>query len=67
MPRWCGGSVSIGRPSSRIVPAVGASKPASSISVVVLPEPDGPEQRDELAGLRSCRFRSSTAGAVLPG
>ena len=30
------------RPLSRISPAVGASKPASIISVVVLPDPEGP-------------------------
>ena len=30
-------------------PAVGGSKPASIIRVVVLPEPGGPEQRQELA------------------
>ena len=33
---------SIGCPRSRISPAVGRSKPASIISVVVLPEPEGP-------------------------
>ena len=51
MLRWCGGSCDSGLPSSRISPAVGVSKPASIISVVVLPEPDGPEQRQELAAL----------------
>ena len=49
MLRLCGGSASSERPSSKISPLVGASKPASIISVVVLPEPDGPEQRQELA------------------
>src|SRR6266545_8225774 len=40
--RRCGGKRESGLPSSRISPAVGDSKPASIISVVVLPEPDGP-------------------------
>ena len=40
--RLCGGVRVIGLPSSRISPAVGDSKPASIISVVVLPEPEGP-------------------------
>ena len=40
--RWYGGSCDSGLPSSRISPAVGVSKPASIISVVVLPDPDGP-------------------------
>jgi hypothetical protein len=30
-------------------PAVGCSKPAIILSVVVLPQPDGPEHREELA------------------
>ena len=49
--RRYGGSFDSGLPSSRISPSVGVSKPASIISVVVLPEPDGPEQRQELAAL----------------
>ena len=32
-----------------IVPAVGSSSPATIRSVVVLPQPDGPEQREEPA------------------
>ena len=35
----------------RHAPAVGVSRPARMRSVVVLPEPDGPEQREELARL----------------
>ena len=49
--RRCGGSRDSGLPSSRISPSVGVSKPASIISVVVLPEPRRPEQRQELAAL----------------
>ena len=33
-----------GLPSSRMAPAVGASKPASIIRIVVLPDPDGPRR-----------------------
>ena len=40
--RLCGGVRVIGTPLSKISPAVGDSKPASIISVVVLPEPEGP-------------------------
>ena len=32
-----------------MAPSVGRSSPAISLSSVVLPEPDGPEQRDQLA------------------
>ena len=35
----------------RCVPALGISKPAIIRRVVVLPQPDGPEERDELAAL----------------
>ena len=42
-----------------ISPEVGTSKPASIISDVVLPEPDGPEQGQELAPPMS-RFRFLT-------
>src|SRR5690348_9244126 len=40
--RRYGGSFDSGLPSSRISPSVGVSKPASIISVVVLPDPEGP-------------------------
>src|SRR3982751_3062004 len=40
--RLYGGSFDRGLPSSRISPSVGVSNPASIISVVVLPEPEGP-------------------------
>ena len=38
------------RPSTVTAPSSTVAKPAIIISVVVLPEPDGPEQRKELAG-----------------
>ena len=40
--RWCAGTARKDRSPSRMSPEVGVSKPASIISVVVLPEPDGP-------------------------
>src|SRR5438067_7258740 len=40
--RLCGGVRVIGVPARLISPDVGDSKPASIISVVVLPEPEGP-------------------------
>ena len=51
MPKWrlCGGVRVIGRPSSTISPAVGDSNPASIMSAVVLPAPEGPSKRQELA------------------
>src|SRR5271166_1429380 len=42
MLRLCGGNATTERPSMAMSPAVGASKPAINISVVVLPEPLGP-------------------------
>ena len=44
MSRLRGGTSSTGRPATRIVPALGVSKPASIIRQVVLPEPDGPSR-----------------------
>src|SRR5579872_2780290 len=44
MSRFSGGTRFIGRPLSEMMPWVGASNPASIISVVVLPEPDGPSK-----------------------
>ena len=49
MLRRCGGMATTDVPSIAMSPAVGVSKPAIIISVVVLPEPLGPEQRQELA------------------
>ena len=37
-----------GRPSSRMAPAVGATRPAIMLSTVDLPQPDGPDEGDEL-------------------
>src|SRR6185312_16857708 len=42
--RWLGGSGLISLPSTRIVPAVGRSKPAIMRRMVVLPQPEGPSR-----------------------
>ncbi len=42
--RRYGGTSSTGSPSSMIWPLVGVSKPASILSVVVLPQPLGPSR-----------------------
>jgi hypothetical protein len=55
MPRFSGGTEPEGGerilPSSSIEPEVGSMKPAIIRSVVVLPQPEGPEQRNEFPGL----------------
>ena len=56
MRRFSGGTTPAGEeitwPSISIVPALGGMKPAIMRKVVVLPQPDGPEQRHELARLQ---------------
>ncbi len=47
--RLCGGVSVMSTPSSTICPVVGRSKPAIIRRVVVLPQPDGAQQREELA------------------
>ena len=42
MSRRAGGSAVISAPSTRTVPASGVSKPATTLSSVVLPDPLGP-------------------------
>ncbi len=49
MPRLCGGTLSMRWPLRWISPWVADSKPASIIRQVVLPDPDGPEHRQEFA------------------
>src|SRR6478752_7191238 len=51
-------------PLTRIVPAVGFSKPAIIRSVVVLPQPDGP--RNETNSPRSAARLKSRTAAVSP-
>ncbi len=49
MSRWLAGTSVMSWPSTTIRPESGSSSPASARSAVVLPQPDGPEQRDQLA------------------
>ena len=46
--RLLGGVSAMSSPSMRICPSVGVSRPAIMRSKVVLPQPEGPEQRKEL-------------------
>src|SRR5919205_31754 len=43
-PRRCGGTPAMSRPSSVTAPSSGPTKPAIIISVLVLPEPEGPSE-----------------------
>ena len=63
MPRLWGGTVSMRRPPRRISPCVAASKPASIIRQVVLPEPEGPSivRNSPLAMARSRPFTTSVS------
>ncbi len=47
--RLCGARRMTSLSPNRMLPSSGRMKPASTIRSVVLPEPDGPEQRQELA------------------
>src|SRR5690606_25795695 len=60
MPRFCGVRRVTSRPSTRIVPDVGCSKPAIMRSVVVLPQPLGPSSVSNSPRL-TVSVRSSTA------
>ena len=42
--RWLGLRPVTSRPSMRIAPVLGTSKPATILSVVVLPQPEGPRK-----------------------
>src|SRR6185369_1746655 len=62
MPIWrlYAGRRDSGLPSSRISPSVGVSNPASIISVVVLPEPEGPSSVRNSPRSMSRSSRSTT-------
>ena len=51
MSRLLAGTSVMSWPPTTTRPASASSRPASSRSAVVLPQPDGPEQGDQLAGL----------------
>ena len=44
MLRWLGFSLVMSLPATTIAPAVGSSKPATILSTVVLPQPEGPRK-----------------------
>ena len=55
-------------PASVIVPELGVSRPATIRSVVVLPQPDGPEQREERAARHvEVELADGVEGAVVLG
>ena len=61
MSRLCGGTLSMGRPVQDDAAAVGTSKPASIIRVVVLPEPDGPSRvRNSPRAMSRLRFLTTS-------
>src|SRR6185369_16819832 len=59
-PRLAGLMAKRSRPSSRIAPPLGSTKPAIICSVVVLPQPDGPS-RETNSPFSTASVRPSTA------
>src|SRR4029450_4201095 len=59
-PRLAGLMARRSRPSSRIAPPLGSTKPAIICSVVVLPQPDGPS-RETNSPFSTAKVRPSTA------
>ena len=68
MPRRssCTGSVRMSVPSSHTVPPVGSTSRLIILSVVVLPQPDGPTSATS-SPRGMVRSSSLTAGAAAPG
>src|SRR4029450_5476488 len=62
-PRLAGFTARRSRPSSRIAPPLGSTKPAIICSVVVLPQPDGPN-RETNSPFSTPSVRPSTAVCV---
>ncbi len=63
MLRWFGLRFTTSRPSMRIEPAVGVSKPATIRSVVVLPQPEGPRNETN-SPCATSRSKSRTTWVV---
>src|SRR5919197_1908106 len=57
--RWFGFSRVTSLPPTRMAPEVGSSKPATILSTVVLPQPDGPRNETNSPGAAS-RLKSCT-------
>ncbi len=64
--RWFGFRFVTSRPSMRMVPDVGCSKPAIMRSVVVLPQPEGP-RNDTNSPRPTVRLKSFTSGRAPEG
>ena len=66
MSRCRGGTSWMVRPFRRIAPAVGASKPASIIKHVVLPDPEEPKSvRNSPSWTLMCRSRTTLGLATI--
>ena len=67
--RFCGGTPAMATPSMLMSPRLGASKPASSRSNVVLPQPEGPSSvKNSLSPIvRLTDLTASTSGPPLTG
>ena len=59
MLRWLGLRLTTSRPSMRMEPVVGVSKPATMRSVVVLPQPEGP-RKETNSPFSTSRLKSRT-------
>ena len=60
-PRRYGGTLDTSTPSSRMCPAVTASKPAIMRSMVVLPQPDGPSmEKNSPRAMSKCACSTAT-------
>ena len=62
-PRFCGGTAAMSSPSSRIAPPSGRTNPATIISVVVLPEPEGPSSEKNSPGAIETAIASTTVSS----
>ena len=61
--RWLGGVNAMSWPSMTISPALGRSRPASILSSVVLPQPEGPSRaKNSLRRIASDTLSTATIG-----
>ena len=63
MPRFSTGTAVTSSPATKMRPRLGCSKPASMVSVVVLPEPEGPS-RVRNSPASTSRLRARTASTL---
>ena len=62
-PRLCGGTAAMSAPSSSTAPPSGRTNPATIISVVVLPEPEGPSSEKNSPGAIEMAIASTTVSS----